>query len=352
MENEKNKWDMPEYHNFMEKNPNLELPTAYLLGMVCNSSFSLRNLGLYSYIKMELDLFNKRFNTNKTEIQYREEIIGYLKTIMSYSGPDYPVLFLEQDPVFYIKDDILSVGTYDKLLKQKAKSFKIIGDVFKFKSENPLAEAQYCLIPVIDKEGNKHLYFNDLHSEVLKEHVVGHITSAGEFEVNDKLMVSDPCYDVGTWCQGAIDVKSGTWEGEAFIKISDSAGVRTWYLRAFHKEHNLPNEERFNWENLGYKELTEFTAGVDAGMMAIFNYYDYLKFREQENSIEPNENQWNKFCEEYAPYHNNVENYKNKGVISSSGFGDGAYPIYARKVDGKIVDVVVEFIPIDENPEE
>ena len=43
----------------------------------------------------------------------------------------------------------------------------------------------------------------------------------GTFSLGTKVMVSDPCYKLGTWCQGVLEnVKSGIWE--AYLKMIDT----------------------------------------------------------------------------------------------------------------------------------
>ena len=54
----------------------------------------------------------------------------------------------------------------------------------------------------------------------------------GEFEVTDNvLVISDPCYEPGTWCMGQIlDVKPGIWTAQIGICHNKKWGDRVAYL--------------------------------------------------------------------------------------------------------------------------
>jgi hypothetical protein len=49
-----------------------------------------------------------------------------------------------------------------------------------------------------------------------------------KFEVTSgKMVLSDPCYTIPTWCQGVVDrVKNGTWVTEANKTDQDSWGLK------------------------------------------------------------------------------------------------------------------------------
>jgi hypothetical protein len=50
-------------------------------------------------------------------------------------------------------------------------------------------------------------------------------------------MVSDPSYDVGTWCQGVLDnVLPGTWKAGAIISDEKTMGKRVGTLFATHSD--------------------------------------------------------------------------------------------------------------------
>lgn len=46
------------------------------------------------------------------------------------------------------------------------------------------------------------------------------------------------------------------------------------------------------------------------------------------------------------------KSYNGYGVITSSGYGDGTYPVYATIEDGHIVSLTIDFLPSDEDGDE
>jgi hypothetical protein len=70
--------------------------------------------------------------------------------------------------------------------------------------------------------------------------------------------------------------------------------------------------------------------GVDAGLAGFFmNKPDY------------NDEEWDAFCESI---HDGDAWIKDEGFFSSSGYGDGGYPVYAYKVDNEIVALEIRFL--------
>ena len=62
------------------------------------------------------------------------------------------------------------------------------------------------------------------------------IITLGTFEVtSDKLVISDPCYDLGTRCMGTVpSVKPGLWTATIGIADTGEFGERIAFLAAFH----------------------------------------------------------------------------------------------------------------------
>lgn len=166
----------------------------------------------------------------------------------------------------------------------------------------------------------------------------------GEFKCKSgKLVVSDPCYPLGTWCQLVLNnVKEGTWA--AYVKKigEDLQEDYCAELITHHKDHNLP-------EN-GWKHISG-DIGVDSGQAGIFDYDAYRN----DNAIEkiwrryfdaekrPGD-KWYQVCCVLTLSRLGAGVLKG-GVVSSSGFGDGIYDCYIVKDnDGKIVAVKIVFV--------
>lgn len=156
----------------------------------------------------------------------------------------------------------------------------------------------------------------------------------GLFEVkSEKLTISDPCYERGTWCQGELEnVQNGKWAGLALYGKTDW-GSRVWELRAVHADYPIDSK---------ISEKTEIHVGVDSGQAGIF---DSMNFRGGEDAY--GDAGWYDEC-------CNATNGANQGgiidggVVTSSGFGDGGYDCYVARDNGKIVAVKVIFIADEE----
>ena len=170
----------------------------------------------------------------------------------------------------------------------------------------------------------------------------------GEF-VNESgvFMVSDPCYEIGTWCQGQLnDVATGKWS--AYVNKSDEGewGIRCAELVVEHESIEDAGELSI--------EVCSFEVGVDSGQAGIFD----LKYYANDEAFASEENPENKFGD--TKFYNfccdltlseisaGVIKY---GAVSSSGYGDGAYKCFALKnKKGKIVSVTIIFL--DEEDED
>ena len=70
--------------------------------------------------------------------------------------------------------------------------------------------------------------------------------------------------------------------------------------------------------------------GVDAGLAGFFN-----------NKPDYNDAQWHAFCEQIL---NGNAWITEDGFFTSSGYGDGSYPVKAFKLNGKIIALEIQFI--------
>lgn len=172
----------------------------------------------------------------------------------------------------------------------------------------------------------------------------------GEFEItNGKMLVSDPCYERGTWCHGVLEnVKNGTWEAHAYIEDygrSLLGGTRVKALAVKHKGTDL------GW---GFQErVADFEVGVDSGQAGFFN--EELYPRGEPGEYGDMQTFYGRACaqthDEENP-HQRAGTIK-EGVISSSGWGDGGYACtYVKDKDGQIVAARIDFITDEEDEDE
>ena len=183
-------------------------------------------------------------------------------------------------------------------------------------------------------------------------------------KLSSEVYVSDPCYDKGTWCQ--LHLK-GLLPGNyhVIVDIHETYG-RNSVLRITH-ESMLKGKD----SNLRFNYLGE--AAVDSGQLGIF---DAMSYRNDQYPVLPaklhksrkKQDEWvvgeyykskdkegEDWYDRITSYTCNTENSwgtYDAGVVTSSGWGDGFYPVYsALNSDQKIIALEIEFMS-EENPED
>ena len=167
-------------------------------------------------------------------------------------------------------------------------------------------------------------------------------------QLNDVVMVSDPCYTIPTWCQTKlINVLPGSYK--PFVHKSDSFGwgMRCHYLGAVHTDY--ANQD-LSWREFGVD------VGVDSGQAGIFSIESYRNDEIAESITTPESNfclgdyskdesdgdvWYEKMCQ-FTLSDNQWGSY-DTGVVSSSGIGDGGYRCLVAKKKGKIVGICIDF---------
>jgi len=146
----------------------------------------------------------------------------------------------------------------------------------------------------------------------LQETVIGHV------EFSDSVVVSDPSYGRGTWCgEFGLDIKPGRYEGRALH--GHLADWPAWGERV-HRLSAVRVDERIN------RWVFCTNLGVDAGMMSIYDDPHY----------DAKGDEWMG-----PPQYQKHEH----GFVSSSGLGDGTYPLYHALNDkDEIVGYSVVFL--------
>ena len=210
----------------------------------------------------------------------------------------------------------------------------------------------------------------------------------GTMHLGEKVMISDPCYGLNTWCQGVLEnVLPGEYECSARRRDNGYWGGRVDAIKVVHRNYiNEPLNEH----------MEEFAIGVDSGQAGIFDYEYYEQYHTDANDREHVNDNWYKMCcdttsytienpnfkpfnwDEYGPFDelNDADDadrlielmkkfrqYRESdnawrritkpdagvidghGFVSSSGDGDGCYNCWtAQNADGKTVSIRVEFV--------
>lgn len=146
----------------------------------------------------------------------------------------------------------------------------------------------------------------------------------GEFCVESgELVVSDPCYPPGIWCAGKLDqVQNGTWKAEVRIIDADDFGERVAELYCYADGFPAIREEP-----------VDFKIGVDSGQAGIFDAKHYRSdenaknwvYQYESSPLVPDDAWYSMCCDVTLATEAGIIPY---GVVSSTGFGDGAYPAY------------------------
>jgi len=170
-------------------------------------------------------------------------------------------------------------------------------------------------------------------------------TPVGRFRVvSGRVIVSDPCYEIGTWCQGILEkVRKGQWACHILLAREGACDMCVAELIARRTAPGNPAESRWTEE--------QFEVGVDSGQAGLFDLAHYRDDhaaqaveRLSHESICPDEPWYSLCCDRTSgsemgagtiPY----------GVVSSSGFGDGSYRCFTqRDRDGYITAIRIVFI--------
>ena len=162
----------------------------------------------------------------------------------------------------------------------------------------------------------------------------------GMINLGNKVMISDPCYSIDTWCQGKIgNIVPGTYNCyvlQGIVKGWEDWGVREKELYLIHTCSSIKPED--------IVEPTNFEVGVDSGTAGIFDYDYYEKYHNKEKDKDKEV-----FEVWYDKYVCDVdENYKitsDLGVWSRSGLGDGGYKCFIHtNSEGKVDGMKIVFI--------
>ena len=97
---------------------------------------------------------------------------------------------------------------------------------------------------------------------------------ANKIRLGNKVMVSDPCYGIGTWCQGVLEnVREGIYNC-FYTRDSDR---RIASIRVAHESYYNENGDLREGVSVTMKR-EDFTVGVDSGQAGIFDYAYYEKY--------------------------------------------------------------------------
>ena len=117
-------------------------------------------------------------------------------------------------------------------------------------------------------------------------------------KLGEKVMVSDPCYGLNTWCQGVLtNVLPGIYKCEVEYKDEGDWGIRVSAIEVTHEDYA---SEIF--------EPQDFEVGVDSGQAGIFDYDYYCQYHTDSNDGEHVDDDWyDRVCNKTHEYISNPE---------------------------------------------
>ena len=239
-------------------------------------------------------------------------------------------------------------------------------------------------------------WYDYKRDDLYPETIVGDDITLGE-----KVIVTDPCYDVDTWCNGVLEnVKPGKWHTAAKSINKNGNGNRCTELVIWHSDYEKPTEF----------EHTDIDVGVDSGQAGIADYDYFAKIKSNKDS----EEEWYESIETYErarvplmPLQNQVlpkykalykeylkqflgpiEEYNKDlyteianlehehwfdsktldddkfssylpqtwtdehSVFTSTGYGDGSYDCFIAKDDDKIIGIKIDYFYHEDDEDE
>jgi len=170
-------------------------------------------------------------------------------------------------------------------------------------------------------------------------------------QLGSEVRVSDPCYTDDVWCKTQLkNVLPGEYNVEVEFSDQGDWGNRVSGLTVVHKDHINKMQQ---WDFIG-------TIGVDSGQAGVFCETSYrnddivVKTPESDFTLPYNDNAGDKWYENMCKLTLSEHSYGSyeTGVVTSTGFGDGSYPLEVSKdADGKIVAVRIVYISNEEEDE-
>lgn len=171
-------------------------------------------------------------------------------------------------------------------------------------------------------------------------------TPVGNFHVvSGRVIVSDPCYELGTWCQGILEkVRKGQWA--CHISFAQEGAYDTCVAELITRRTSQARSGSPRWT-----EERSFEVGVDSGQAGIFDIAHYRDDRAAQaverlnrETICPEE-PWYSLCCDRTSGSEMGAGVIPYGVVSSSGFGDGSYRCFTqRDCAGYIIAIRIVFI--------
>ena len=167
-----------------------------------------------------------------------------------------------------------------------------------------------------------------------------------QITLSENVMVSDPCYSLDTWCQTKLN---GVLPGKYNVEVNKSDegdwGTRVSSITVIHEDY----DDTDDWEQ-------HSECGVDSGQCGIFCMTSYRNDELSKGITTPpldkpfvlpyNDKGGDMWYEKMCQFTlgENQWGVYDTGVVSSSGLGDGQYPLDVMMDGDKIVGMRLDYL--------
>ena len=168
-----------------------------------------------------------------------------------------------------------------------------------------------------------------------------------QITLSENVMVSDPCYSLGTWCQTKLtNVLPGIYNVQVEKSDQGDWGTRVSGITILH-ESITDDGISLEWED-------HSECGVDSGQCGIFCMTGYRNDEIAEGITTPdsdfvlpyNDSEGDKWYDKMCKFTLDKQQWGvyDTGVVSSSGIGDGLYPLEVMMDKEKIVGMRITYL--------
>jgi hypothetical protein len=164
------------------------------------------------------------------------------------------------------------------------------------------------------------------------------ITNAGYIDLSGKVIVSDPCYDRDVWCMAKnIAVKPGEYIACIVKSDESNLGIRVACIAVLNTESVKLLQPDSEWE------VCSNHIGVDSGQCGIFDDTIYPMDKQSLGEHEDENTFYGECCKLTLSDAKSGILKSRRGVVSSSGFGDGVYNLLCLRRKGECVALMIDF---------
>jgi len=168
-----------------------------------------------------------------------------------------------------------------------------------------------------------------------------------QITLSENVMVSDPCYTPDTWCQTKLtNVLPGRYNVQVEKSDEGDWGIRVSGITILH-ESITDDGVSLEWED-------HSECGVDSGQCGIFCMTSYRNDELAESITTPdsdfvlpyNDSEGDKWYDKMCKFTLDKQQWGvyDTGVVSSSGIGDGLYPLEVMMDKEKIVGMRITYL--------